>query len=112
MVRRSSARNLSYLRNNVLSGIELELSRVLDLSTPTAYELTDSDLTDPDNQLCQEIAAAALARQYDALLVPSAALPGTNLVVLPSNLASPTLLQVVRSIELPLDSFAGYSRDS
>jgi hypothetical protein len=110
MVRRSAARNLSYLRNNVLSEIEVELSRVLDLPVPAAYRLTDSDLTGPDNHLCQEIAAAALARQYEALLVPSAALPGTNLVILPGNLSSPMLLQVVRSTELPLDTLAHEQR--
>jgi RES domain-containing protein len=111
MVRRSAARNLAYLKNNVLSELEVDLGRVLDLSDPPAVGLTEADLTGPDPLLCQELAAAALARGYEGLLVPSAALPGLNLVVLPRTLPEPPPLRVVRSTELPLDSIARERRE-
>lgn len=103
MVRRSAARNLTYLKNNVLSELEVDLSRILDISDPAAVGLTADDLTGPDHQPCQELAAAAMARGYEGLLVPSAALPGLNLVVLPHNLPEPPRIRVLRSTELPLD---------
>ena len=103
MVRRSAARSLAYLANNLLSELEVELTRVLDLSDPGVVGLTATDLTGPEHAVCQELAAAAWARGAEALLVPSAALPGSNLVILPSNLQSPASLRFVRSLELPLD---------
>ena len=106
MVRRSAARNLAYLRNNVLSELAVDLAHVLDVSTPTVVRLAMADLTGPDHRLCQDLAAAAVARGYAGLLVPSAALPGLNLVIFPRNLPAPLPLQVVRSTELPLDSIA------
>jgi hypothetical protein len=66
--------------------------------------LTTTDLTGPDHQPCQELAAAALARGYEGLLVPSAALPGLNLVILPQNLPEPPSIRSLRSTELPLDT--------
>ncbi len=62
MVRRSAARNLGYLRNNVLSELEVDLSRILDISDAAAVGLTAADLTGPDHQPSQELAAAAMAR--------------------------------------------------
>jgi RES domain-containing protein len=103
MVRRSAARNLAYLRNNVLTEFEVDLARVLDLSDPAALELTQADLTGADQQLCQDLAAAALALGHSGLLVPSAALPGLNLVLLPWNLSEPSPVRVVRSTDLPLE---------
>lgn len=111
MVRRSAARNLAYLRNNVLSEFEVDLSRILDISDPAAVGLTAADLTGPDHQPCQELAAAAMARRYEGLLVPSAALPGLNLVVLPRNLPEPPPIRVLRSTELPLDRIAQQQRE-
>jgi RES domain-containing protein len=111
MVRRSAARKLAYLKNNVLSEFEMALDRVLDLSDPPAVGLTEADLTGRDHQLCQDLAAAVLARGYEGLLVPSAALPGLNLVVLPRNLPAPPRLWVVRSTDLPLDTVAGARRE-
>jgi RES domain-containing protein len=104
MVRRSAARNLAYLQNNILSALEVRLGRVLDLSEPADVGLTRADLTGSDQQPCQELAAAALTRGYEGLLVPSAALPGSNLIVLPRNLPESPPLRVLRSTELPLDS--------
>jgi len=106
MVRRSAARNLAYLKNNVLTQLEVALGRVLDVSDPTSFGLTQADLTGSDLHACQELAAAALARGCEGLLVPSAALPGANLVLLPGNLSESTSLHIVRSIELPIDTIA------
>jgi RES domain-containing protein len=111
MVRRSAARNLAYLRNNVLSEFEVDLSRILDISDPAAVGLTAADLTGHHHQPCQELAAAAMARGYEGLLVPSAALPGLNLVVLPRNLPEPPPIRVLRSTELPLDRIAQQQRE-
>ena len=104
MVRRSAARNLAYLRNNVLSELTVELTRVLDLSEPTTVGLAPAALLGDDPTPCQELAAAALDDGLEGLLVPSAALPGFNLVILPRNLPDPPPLRLTRSTELPLDS--------
>jgi RES domain-containing protein len=112
MVRRSAARNLAYLKNNLLSELEVDLARVLDLSDPAALGLTQADLTGTDQQACQKLAGAALARGYEGLLVPSAALPGLNLVLLPGNLSEPPPIRVVRSTELPLDTIAAEHREA
>jgi hypothetical protein len=106
MVRRSAARNLAYLRNNVLTELAVDLARVLDCSDPVVVGLTRSDVTGPDHRLCHALAEAATAQGYEALLAPSAALPGTNLVVFPQHVAGPLPIRVVRSTELPLDSIA------
>jgi hypothetical protein len=106
MVRRNAARNLAYLQNNVLSEIELDLTRVLDLSDPAVVGLALSELTGPNHELCQDLAAAAMAGGYEGLVVPSAALPGLNLVLLPQNLPDPPPIRVVRSTPLPLDGIA------
>jgi RES domain-containing protein len=111
MVRRSAARNLAYLKNNVLSELEVDLARVLDLSDPATVGLTLADLTSPDQQPCQELAPAAMARGYEGLLVPSAAMPGLNLVILPRNLPDPPPIRVLRSTELPLDRIAQEQRE-
>lgn len=111
MVRRSAARNLAYLKNNVLSEIEVRLSQVLDISDPAPVGISTSTVTGPDHRPCQEVAAAAMARGYEGLLVPSAALPGVNLVMLPWNAPAPGSVVVVRSTELPLDTIARDHRE-
>ena len=111
MVRRSAAPNLAFLRNNVLTELEVDLDHVLDLADPAIVGLTPADLTGPDYRLCQNIAAAAITQRYQALLVPSAALPGTNLVIYPTSLPDPIPIRVTRSIELPLDAIAQEGRE-
>jgi RES domain-containing protein len=106
MVRRSAARNLGYLRNNVLTELEVDLGSVLNLSDPGVVGVTRAQLTGPDHTVCQELAAAALARDVHGLLVPSAALPGSNLVLLPQNLPERPPIRAIRSTELPLDAVA------
>lgn len=104
MVRRSAARNLGYLGDNVLTELEVDLDRVLDLSDPVVTILTREELTGDDSSVCEELAAAAVTRGFQALLAPSAALPGSNLVLFPQNLPEPPPIRPVRSTELPLDA--------
>jgi RES domain-containing protein len=111
MVRRSAARNLTYLKNNLLSELEVNLGRPLDLSEPATIGLTPADLTGADQQASQELAATAMAWGYEGLLVPSAALPGLNLVVLPRNLPEPPPIRALRSSGLPLDSIQQERQD-
>ena len=106
MVRRSAARNLVFLRNNVLSELEIDLGRVLDLGDPATVGLTWADLTSLDTRVCQEIAAAAQTHGYQGLLVPSAAMRGLNLIILPRNLSDPLPVRVVGSDELSLETLA------
>lgn len=112
MVRRSAARNLAVLQNNVLSELDVTLDSVLDLSDPTSIGLTLSDLTSADQQVCQDLAAAVVARGDEGLLVPSAGLPGLNLVILPQNLVATSFIGVVRSTKLPLDTIAAEEGDA
>jgi hypothetical protein len=107
MVRRSAASNLAYLTNNVLTEIEVILDRVLDLTKPSIVGVTEANLTGANVQPCQQIAAAARSLNLEGLLVPSAALPGLNFVLLPDNLADRKRLRIVRSTELPLDVITG-----
>lgn len=111
MVRRSATRNVLYLRNNVLTERELDLDRVLDLSDPAGVGLTREDLTGSDHGTCQDLAATAVDRGFQGLLVPSAALPGVNLVLFPRHLPEPPPIRATRSTELPLDALAGERPD-
>jgi hypothetical protein len=112
MVRRSAARNLAYLRNNVLTEIEVDLERVLDVSNPSAIGATRRDLSGPDLEGCQQIAATARSLRLEGLLlIPSATLLGPNLVLFPDNLASPGSLRIERSTELPLDAIVEQHRE-
>lgn len=103
MVRRSAARTLAYLANNVLSELTVALSRVLDLSDPAAVGIEIAELTGSDSEPCRDIAVAALVRGCDALLVPSAAVSGLNLVILPANLAETVPIRVLGSRHLPIE---------
>jgi RES domain-containing protein len=104
MVRRSAARDLSYLKNNVLAELEVDLDRVLDLSNPSVIGMSREELTGPDHGVCQDLAATAVERDFQGLLAPSAALPGSNLVIFPRNLPEARPIRALRSTELPLDT--------
>ena len=54
---------------------------------------------------------AALARGYEGLLVPSAALPGLNLVIVLRNVPEPSRLRVVRSTALLLERITQEQRE-
>jgi hypothetical protein len=104
MVRRSAARDLSYLRNNILTELEVDLDRVLDLSNPSTIGIGLEELTGPDHSVCQDLAATAVATNFQGLLAPSAAMPGVNLVIFPRNLPEAPPIRAVRSTDLPLDT--------
>ena len=110
MVRRSAARNLAYLQNNVLTEIEVSLDRVLDVLAPSSIGVTRQDLTGSDVSSCQRVAAIARSQGIEGLLVPSAALPGRNLVLFPDNLVNPSALRMGRSTALALDAIVGHDR--
>jgi len=103
-VRRSAARTLTHLANNVLSELSVDLASVLDLSDPATVGIEITELTGSDPKPCQDIAAAALVRGCEALLVPSAAVSaGLNLVILPANLAEAVPIRVIGSRHLPVE---------
>lgn len=102
MVRRSAARNLAFLRDNVLTELSVNLGRVADLTAPQELGLAREELTGPDFAVCHTLARVARATGCDGLLVLSAAMSGTNLDILPENLSQPVSLQVLSSVELPL----------
>ena len=103
LVRRSAARNLAYLQNNVLTESDVRLTRVVDLSDPIPIGLTREGLIASDLSPCREAAKIVVARGDEGMLVPSAALPGANLVIFPRNLGPAMTLRVTRSTELPLE---------
>lgn len=107
MVRRSLSRNPQFLVGQVLSEIEVSLSLVLDGRVPEQLGLTLPDMVSGDPTICQELAAAALNRGYEGLLVPAAGIAGRhNLVLLPQNLPEPPPLRVWRTSELRVDTIA------
>jgi hypothetical protein len=103
MVRRSVARDISYLANQQLTELEIAVSSVLDFRTPAALGLTTEDLTGPSSEIPWLLAQAAVGRGAGGILVPSAALQGNNLVLFPSNLPSVLPVRIVRSEAMPLD---------
>jgi len=105
MVRRSAVRDLRFLKNNVLSELDVDLSAVLDLTDPSRVELSQDDLTGSDATICQSIGRVAFQRGIQGLLVPSATQLGTNLVCFPQNFTASSIVRLVRSTELPLSEF-------
>ena len=98
---------MSYLQNNLLSHIRVDLDRVLDLTDPGWLALTREHLTRAETSVCQELGAAALSRGFQGLLVPSVVPHFVNLVILSSNLPEPVPLRVVGSVHLPLEVIRG-----
>ena len=81
-----------------LSELWVELSTVLDCRNASALGLTAADLIrDGDFAITQEIAAEALVRGAEAVLVPSATGIGDNLVLFPDQLTAASRLTVIRS---------------
>jgi len=107
MVRRGAERHLAYLQNNLLTELIVDLSRVLDVSEPTSLGLKLVDLTGPDPEVCRQLASAARTAGFMGLVVPSAAIAGLNLVILPDNLPDPVPPRTVNSREMPVDVIRG-----
>jgi hypothetical protein len=81
-----------------LSELQVELSAVLDFRDPVPLGLAAADLVgDYDFDLTQELAAAAIARRAEGILVPSATKLGDNLIIFPTGLRSASRLDVIAS---------------
>ncbi len=81
-----------------LTEMEVSLSAVLDCRDPARIGIALDDLTrDYDFAVPQAIAAAALVRDAEALLIPSATALGDNIVVFPEQLRSSSQLAVIAS---------------
>lgn len=90
---------LARLNDYRLSELRLALEAVLDSrDVPAALGLTlDGLLADTDYRVTQELAAAAIARQAEAILLPSATRLGDNLILFPRNLRPRSSITVIAS---------------
>ncbi len=96
VLRHLTPERLSRLNGYRLSEIAADLVAVLDGRDATLLGLPrDALLHDSDYRVTQAVAAAAVARGAEGLLVPSATLLGDNLVVFPANLRRESRLAVV-----------------
>jgi RES domain-containing protein len=97
----------------VTVGIEATLGRVLDLTDGAvrrALRVSDARMTDPGwrkakslESLTQALGRLCFEAEFDAVVVPSSASPGSaNLVVFPGNLTPPdSYLRIVNRDKLP-----------
>ncbi len=98
VIRRYSTQMLHQLNEYRLSEIDVALGTVLDCRDASALGLSREDLVrDREFAVTQEIAAAAIARGAEAILVPSATQLGDNLIVFPTQLQTTSRLVVVGS---------------
>jgi RES domain-containing protein len=89
---------LPFLNDYRLTELAVELTGVLDCRDPTALGIEPDRLcADTDYSITQDLAAAALDRRAEAILVPSATRLGDNLIVLPTSLRPESRLAVVGS---------------
>jgi hypothetical protein len=87
ILRHISPVRLSQLTDYRFSELRLELEVVLDCRDVTALGLAPADLWhDTDYRIPQHLAAAALTRDVEGMLVPSATRLGDNLIVFPDHL--------------------------
>lgn len=92
------ASNLPELNNQVLSELGVRLQYVYDLSEPEKVGINREALTDDyDYSFSQSLSAALREKGAEALLVPSATLLGTNLVVFPDRLRDGSSLGILAS---------------
>lgn len=89
---------LDKLNDFRMSELAVELAAVLDCHDATVLGLSSDDLTpDHDFEATQELAAAAIARGAEGILIPSATGLGDNLIIFPAQLRSASRLAVVDS---------------
>jgi len=89
---------LEKLNDFRLSELDVDLSAVLDCRDATTIGLTVDDLVrDYDFETTQQLASAAIARNLEGILVPSATGLGENLIVFPGSMRATSLLAVVDS---------------
>lgn len=98
ILRHVSPEDLADLNEYRLTELEVELAAVLDCRDAIALGLTPDDLVrDYDFAATQEIAAAAIAKRAEGILVPSATRLGDNLIVFPDRLRSTSRLAALGS---------------
>jgi RES domain-containing protein len=89
---------LDKLNDFRVSELDVELAVVLDCRDASAFGLDADELVhDYDFEATQELAAAAIARDAEAILVSSATGLGDNLIVFPAQLRSASRLVIVDS---------------
>ena len=94
---------LTTLRGLVISQLDIQLNRVVDLRDPSAVHLAYDDLCGPDCALPRSLAAAALDLGIEGLLTPSATGLGLNLVILVTNLDPASTISVIGTVAPRLD---------
>lgn len=100
LTRRLEPTTLAGLNNRRLTRVYVSLSAVIDLRDPSVLGLSLADVTDDyDYTVTQAVAAAALRRGVEALLVPAASLVGANLVVLVENLLPASVIEPLDSVD-------------
>jgi hypothetical protein len=98
ILRHVSPEGMRDLNEFRLTELEVELTAVLDCRDAIALGLTPEDLVrDYDFIATQEIAAAAISKGAEGILVPSATRLGDNLVIFANRLLSQSKLVVVGS---------------
>jgi len=104
ILRHVTPSSLPTLKNQRLSELAVNLSRVLDCTDLTALGVDEAALFDDhDYTTGQDLAAAALARGCEALLIPSATrLPDHNLIIFPAHLQPSSSYDIVGIIDPPL----------
>jgi len=90
MVRRSAARNLDYLRNNVLTELDIDVKVVLDATEPASIGPQIADLTGTDPSACRQLALAAIREGCEGLLVPFGCNARNESRPVPKQFAKPT----------------------
>jgi hypothetical protein len=87
IMRHLTTANLAVLADYWVSELDVDLGSVLDCRDPAHMGLAaDEVCEDLDYRVPQAIAAAAIARGAEGLLVPSATRLGDNLIVFPDHL--------------------------
>jgi hypothetical protein len=98
VLRHFSPELLPALNEYRLSELDVELEAILDLRDAARLELSGEDLVaDYDFSLTQALAASAIERGAEGILVTSATGLGDNLVVFPAQLRSASGLRVLAS---------------
>jgi len=104
ILRHLTPSTLPSLKNQRLSEILVELSSVLDCTNLAALGADEATLFDDYNYSTgQALAAAAIARRCEALLIPSATrLPDSNLIIFTTQVQPTSSYRVIRFIDPPL----------
>ncbi len=103
MVRQRASTNLLFLQNNRLSQLDVSLTAVLDFSDVSTLGLSSADIHGADRTIPWAIGAAAVGRGANGLIIPSAAMNGTNLVIFPTNLPSDWRATIVSTEDMAID---------